>query len=77
LFYKFYSHTPLSIVIEVRVLGFSQPFDLLCQRGLPVIIIISTVIDQDPASVSCVFTIRDSPCVQSPCYEPVWISFLF
>jgi len=60
LFNKFYSHTPLSIVSEASVLGFSQPFDLLCQKDQPVSIIINRIIDQDPASVSCVFTNRDN-----------------
>ena len=60
LFDKFYSHTHLSIIIEVSVVGVPHSLAFLCQGELKVVYNNKLSYCEDPASVSCILPIPDS-----------------
>ena len=60
MFDKFYSHTHLSVIIEVSVVGVPQPLAFLCQGELKVVYYNKLYYCEDPASVSCVLPVPDS-----------------
>ena len=76
-FDKFYSHTHLSIIIEVSVVGVSQPLAFLCQGELKVVYNDKLTYCEDPASGSCVLPVPDKPLIADLCLcLSCWISVL-
>ena len=63
MFDKFYSHTHLGIVIEVSVVGFSQPLAFLCLGEPNVVYNNKLTYCEDPASVSCVLLVSNRNCL--------------